>query len=218
MNNNTNNLIEQNIGLVHLCANKFKNRGIEYDDLYGAGCIGLIKAAEGFDINKGFKFSTYAVPIIFGEIKRLFRDGGTIKVSRNLKELSLKVSKMRENFVTKQGREPTINELATIMNLPLEDIVHSINVSQSTISLTSTDDDKNQIDVKIDEPQYQLSEKIALNQALSTLQKLDRDLLLLRYFKGLTQSQTGKLLNMSQVQVSRKEKKLLALLKSRLFE
>lgn len=213
----TNKLIEENIGLVHLCANKFKGRGIEYDDLYGAGCVGLIKAAEGFDPDKGFKFSTYAVPVIFGEVKRLFRDGGSVKVSRSLKELSLKVMRMRENFTKKQGREPTISELSKLMEISQEEIIEAINVSQLTVSLTSQEDEA-QIDVKVEAPEREISDKLALEQALDSLDKLDRDLIILRYFKGKTQSETGKLLNITQVQVSRKEKKLLSLLKTQLME
>lgn len=213
----TNKLIEENIGLVHLCANKFKGRGIEYDDLYGAGCVGLIKAAEGFDQDRGFKFSTYAVPVIFGEVKRLFRDGGSVKVSRSLKELSLKVTRMRENFITKQGREPTISELSQFMEITQEEVIEAINVSQLTISLTSQEDET-QIDVKVEAPEKAISEKLALEQALGSLEELDRELIILRYFKGKTQSETGKILNITQVQVSRKEKKLLSLLKTQLIE
>lgn len=104
-------LPEENLGLVHLCANRFRGRGIEYDDLYSAGCIGLLKAAEAFDCERGVKFSTYAVPVILGEIKRLFRDGGTVKVSRSLKELSLKAVRVRDEMSKELGREPTLSEL-----------------------------------------------------------------------------------------------------------
>ena len=103
---------EDNLGLVHLCANKFRGRGIEYDDLYSAGCIGLMKAVKAFDTDRGVKFSTYAIPVILGEIKRLFRDGGSVKVSRSLKELSLKLQKFREIFLKEKFHEPTIKELA----------------------------------------------------------------------------------------------------------
>ena len=105
--------VEQNLGLVHTCAKRFKGRGIEYDDLFQAGCVGLVKAADNFDVGRGFRFSTYAVPVILGEIKRLFRDGGAVKLSRGLKELSLRVSREAEAFQHRTGREPTVSELAS---------------------------------------------------------------------------------------------------------
>ena len=110
----TNKLTEENLGLVHLCANKFRGRGIEYEELYSAGCIGLLKAVKSFDTERGVKFSTYAVPVIIGEIKRLFRDGGMIKVSRSLKELSFQIQKIRENFLKLNGREPLLSELSEL--------------------------------------------------------------------------------------------------------
>ena len=100
-------LASENLGLVHLCANRFRGRSIEYEELYSAGCVGLMKAVNAFDASLGFKFSTYAVPVIMGEIKRLFRDGGTVKVSRSLKELSLKASRVREQYIKKNGKEQT---------------------------------------------------------------------------------------------------------------
>ena len=109
--------IQENLGLVHLCASRFKGRGIEYDDLYSAGCIGLLKAYDGFDVERKVCFSTYAVPVILGEIKKLFRDGGTVKVSRSLKELSLKVSALRERLLKQTGREPTVSEMAEKLNV-----------------------------------------------------------------------------------------------------
>ena len=105
-------LISNNLGLVHSCANKFRNRGIEYDDLYSAGCLGLVKAADGFDETLGYRFSTYAVPAILGEIKRLFRDGGAVKVSRSLKEKSREAVRLRDELSVSLGREPTVSELS----------------------------------------------------------------------------------------------------------
>ena len=104
--------ITQNLGLVHACAGRFRGRGIEYDDLYGAGCMGLVKACDNFDPERGVCFSTYAVPVILGEIKKLFRDGGTVKVSRSLKELSLKINAERERCLKRTGQEPGVTELA----------------------------------------------------------------------------------------------------------
>ena len=118
-------LAENNLGLVHLCANRFRNKGIEYDDLYGAGCVGLLKASKAYDSERGVRFSTYAVPVILGEIKRLFRDGGTIKVSRTLKELSLHISRQREKFILTEGREPTVEELCQISGEPAETVIEA---------------------------------------------------------------------------------------------
>ena len=105
-------LITENMGLVHTCAHRFTGKGIEYEDLFQAGCMGLVKAFDAFDRERGVRFSTYAVPVILGEIRRLFRDGGTVKVSRTLKELSIRTAREREKFALKEGREPTIKELA----------------------------------------------------------------------------------------------------------
>ena len=107
-------VIESNLGLVHSCAYKFKGRGIEYDDLFQAGCMGLIKAADAFDTTRGVRFSTYAVPVILGEIRRLFRDGGSIKVSRSIKELSMKIFRLREEYARQHGREPSLLSLIHI--------------------------------------------------------------------------------------------------------
>ena len=126
--NETNSLAENNLGLVHLCANRFRNKGIEYDDLYGAGCIGLLKASKAFDPDRGVRFSTYAVPVILGEIKRLFRDGGTIKVSRSLKELSMHITRHREQFILSEGREPTIEELCLLSGQTSETVIFQQNL------------------------------------------------------------------------------------------
>ncbi|HCA28686.1 MAG TPA: flagellar biosynthesis protein FliA, partial [Ruminococcaceae bacterium] len=113
-------VICNNIGLVHSCARRFIGRGIEYDDPFQAGCMGLVKAADGFDEERGLKFSTYAVPVILGEIRRLFRDGGAVKVSRSLKELSMRAARERENFISNEGREPTVSEMADLLGVEIE--------------------------------------------------------------------------------------------------
>ncbi len=208
--------IEENMGLVHLCANRFRNKGIEYDDLYGAGCIGLIKAAGAFDSERGVKFSTYAVPVILGEIKRLFRDGGSVKVSRGLKELSLRLMRTKENFQLKNGREPTVNELCEISGEDYDNVVEALAVAMPALSLTGYTDenDGSQIDIAVEPPDTQMTELLSLHQALETLDKNDKALIFLRYYKDMTQTKTAKLLGMSQVQVSRREKKLLLKLRS----
>lgn len=211
-------LAEENLGLVHLCANRFRGRGIEYDDLYGAGCIGLIKAAKAFDTERGVKFSTYAVPVILGEIKRLFRDGGTIKVSRSTKELSMKITRLRERFMIKESREPTISELCELSGEEPEAVVEALNVALPPMSLTGNDDEDGggQIDVPVAAPDEEITDRLSLDQALCTLEPTDRQLIFLRYYQSKTQVQTAKALGMTQVQVSRREKKILAKMKEQL--
>lgn len=208
--------IENNLGLVHACAHKFRGKGIEYEDLFQAGCIGLIKATDAFDKNRGVMFSTYAVPVILGEMKRLFRDGGAIKVSRSLKEISLKVTREREYFQKKNSREPTINELSEIMNIEQEKIIEAISASSPPVSLTYGEEGE-QIDLPVDSPEELLAEKISLDQVLDKLPEMEKKLIQLRYFGYKTQSQTAEVLGMTQVQVSRKEKKILIKLRSLLL-
>lgn len=212
-------LPEENLGLVHLCANRLRGRGIEYDDLYSAGCIGLLKAAEAFDSQRGVKFSTYAVPVILGEIKRLFRDGGTVKVSRGLKELSLKIMRTKEEMSKQMGREPTISELSRKLEKDESVIAEAIAVGMPPVSLTdSTDENGGQIDIAVPSPDVEIGDNIALKQVLDMLEPADRKLIQLRYFKRLTQTEIAKILGMTQVQVSRREKKLLSFMREQLLQ
>lgn len=209
--------IESNLGLVHACASRFKGRGIEYDDLYSAGCVGLIKATDHFDAERGLCFSTYAVPVILGEIRRLFRDGGTVKVSRSLKELSLKINRIVKDFRDKNGFEPTILQIAEIMELEPQQIAEAINAGTQPLSLTADNENgERQIDIPVAPPEEKLTELMALRQIITELNQTEQQIILLRFFKNKTQSETGKALNMSQVQVSRKEKKILEKMKSKL--
>lgn len=212
-------LAEENLGLVHLCANRFRGRGIEYDDLYGAGCIGLIKAAKAFDTERGVKFSTYAVPVILGEIKRLFRDGGTIKVSRSTKELSMKITRLREHFMVKESREPTVSELCELSGEEPDAVVEALNVAMPPMSLTDSDDEDSggQIDVPVAAPDEEITDRLSLDQALCSLEPADRQLIFLRYYQSKTQVQTAEALGMTQVQVSRREKKILAKMREQLI-
>ncbi len=216
--NSTKILAEDNLGLVHLCANKFRNKGIEYDDLYGAGCIGLLKASKAFDTGRGIKFSTYAVPVILGEIKRLFRDGGTIKVSRSLKELSMHISRKREQFMLSEGREPTIEELCILSEQPMETVIEALNVSLPPLSLTESGDDADgsEFDIPTEAPDLSITDRLSLRQVMNDLPADDRKLIYLRYFENKTQVETAKCLDMTQVQVSRREKKLLDLMRQKL--
>ena len=183
--------IKENLGLVHACAKRFRGRGVEYDDLYQAGCMGLVKAADHFKSELGYKFSTYAVPVIIGEIKRLFRDGGAVKVSRGLKELSLKVTREVQRFALENGREPTVKELAEIMDTEPEQISEALTVSMQPLSLTISDDDgESQADIPVQSPDENITEIMSLNTEISRLDERDRNMIELRYFKGMTCSHT----------------------------
>lgn len=212
----TNATAEENLGLVRLCAGRFKGKGIEYEELYSAGCIGLLKAAKSFDSTRGVRFSTYAVPVILGEIKRLFRDGGMIKVSRGLKERSLQIARAREQFERENLREPTVEELATLTGLEPLDIAEAISVMQPTVSLTSGEDGETELDIPVPPPDDGIINSLALKQALDKLNEQDRTLIQLRFFSGLTQQAVAAKLGCTQVQVSRREKKLLERLRNEL--
>ncbi len=208
-------LVNDNLKLVHSCCKRFRGRGIEYDDLYGAGCLGLVKAANAFKEELGFCFSTYAVPVILGEIKRLFRDGGSIKVSRSLKELSLRTTKCRDELTLKLGREPTISELATTIGVTSEEIAEALCVAVPPSSLSYVDEDGGVKELEIGTVQSaedEISDRLALKQVISHLDENDRNLITLRYFGGKTQSETARIIGMTQVQVSRREKKLLKIM------
>ena len=211
-------LAEENLGLVHHCANRFRGRGIDYEDLYSAGCLGLLKAVKAFDSGRGVKFSTYAVPVILGEIRRLFRDGGTVKVSRTLKELSLRLQRLSEGFRQEKGREPTVAELAELSGAEPSQVAQALEVTQPVLSLTAPDDEGGQLEVPTESPDEAIVDLLALRQIMERLPEQDRILLELRYFRSLTQSKTAKILGMTQVQVSRREKKLLAQMRRELLE
>lgn len=200
--------VKNNFGLVHSLANRFRGRGIEYEELFSAGCVGLMKAANGFDEERGLQFSTYAVPVILGEIKRLFRDGGTVKVSRGLKELSLKAVRLQEQL-KKEGKDPRLSDLAEILEISVSQVSEALSVNLPPVSLTEKEEGGD-YDIPIEAPQIKATEMIALKQSLSTLSPEDRRIIILRYWSEKTQSEVGEELGMSQVQVSRKEKKILA--------
>ncbi len=210
-------VIEENLGLVHACAHRFSGRGIEYEDLYGAGCIGLCKAAEAFDWERGVKFSTYAVPVILGEIRRLFRDGGAVKVSRSLKELGIKVQRAREELCNQTGSEPTIHQIAQHLGVEPEQVAEAAMAVSPVLSLTESDEEGGgQIDLPVDSPEEKITDRLSLRQAMQELEERDRKLIVLRYYGRKTQSQTADILGMTQVQVSRREKKLLLFMREKL--
>ena len=208
----------ENMGLVHTCAKRFRGRGVEYDDLVQAGCIGLIKAADGFEQERGLKFSTYAVPLILGEMKRLFRDGGAVKISRPLKELSLRTTRERERLAVAFGREPSVEELACALGIEPAEAAQAICASLPPLSLTRTNDeeDSEQIDLPCASPEEQITDRLALQQLLAQLEPRDRRLIELRYVARRTQQATAEQLGMTQVQVSRRERTLLLTMREKL--
>lgn len=207
--------IEENLGLVHSICKRFVGRGIEYDDMYQAGCIGLIKATDAFDETRGFSFSTYAVPVIMGEVRRLFRDGGAIKVSRSIKELYLKIGREKQILEQTLNREPTINELAVRLNVSCEEVTEALCASQATVSLTFEGDNGiTETDLPTISCEDEISDRLILDEAFEKLDETERKILSYRYYNGLTQSKTAQLLGMSQVQVSRAEKRVLLKLRN----
>ncbi|MBE6799452.1 MAG: sigma-70 family RNA polymerase sigma factor [Ruminococcaceae bacterium] len=207
---NKDEFIEKNIGLVHSCCSKFKGKGIEYEDMFQAGCIGLIKATAGFDESRGLQFSTYAVPVILGEIKRMFRDGGSVKVGRTLKELSLKVTRENERLSKVLDRDPTVTEIAESLKVSVEEVTEALCAAQPTLSLTvESEDGVSELDIATDSGNDKLIEHISLSEVMKKLEDNDRKLIYLRYYKSKTQSETAKHLGMTQVQVSRRERVIL---------
>lgn len=211
--------ILSNMGLVHALAHRLKGRGIEYEELVSAGCVGLLKAADGFEPERGLKFSTYAVPVILGEMKRLFRDSGSVKVSRSLKELSLKALREKERLSVALGREPRVEELAGKLGISPALCGEALSVSLPALSLTGSgeEDDGGQLDLPVDSPEEMLTDRLTLRQLLAELEPKDRELLILRYFREKTQVETAAILGMTQVQVSRREKKLLGQMREKMI-
>lgn len=209
-------MISENIGLVHSIAKRFTGRGADYEDLFQSGCVGLIKAVDNFDESKGFAFSTYAVPVIMGEIKRIFRDGGAIKVSRSLKEKSVKAQYLRDKFMERELREPTVSELSQMLGCDINETAEILNVIAPMISLSGFGENGDlDIDIPSDDTEA-FFERLSLMQALDSLSEQERKLIEYRYFKGKTQCETAELLGVSQVQISRKEKAVLKKLRERL--
>lgn len=199
--------IEKNLPLVHSLAKRFRGRGIEYEELYSAGCLGLVKAYDNFESERGLCFSTYAVPVILGEIRRLFRDGGAVKVSRSLKELSLRAARASEEIAA-EGREPRVSEIAERLGVSCEEAAEAIAAGTPPVSLTAEEDGEN-IDLPQDSGEEELINRLALRQCLMELSEEERELIILRYFRGKTQTETAQLLGITQVQVSRKERRIL---------
>ena len=203
-------LINENSGLIWAVAKRFTGRGVETDDLYQLGCLGFIKAVNGFDLNYGTQFSTYAVPKITGEIRRFLRDDGAVKVSRTLKEQAVIIRNMRNQLTTALGREPTLQEISRQTGLTIEEIALAENATASVESIHRElgQDGFSLENILADEQsEDRLLERIALRQAVEKLQEREATVNKLRYYHGLTQDRVSKVLGVSQVQVSRIEKK-----------
>lgn len=216
-------LVSENIGLIWSIVKRFSNRGYEMDDLFQIGSIGLLKAIDKFDLSFEVKFSTYAVPMIMGEIKRFLRDDGMIKVSRALKEIANKVRITQDTLNKKNGREPSIEEVSEVLGISTEEIVMALESNAEVESLYKTihQGDGNPIflidklERSVDENERML-DKIALREVIQSLEPKEKEIIMLRYFQDKTQTEIANHIGISQVQVSRLEKKILLQLKSKL--
>lgn len=218
-------LVESNQGLIWSIVKRFTGRGYDTEDIYQIGAMGLVKAIRNFDIKYEVKLSTYAVPYIMGEIKRFLRDDGPVKISRSLKDLHRKIVEIKKEYIAKKGRDPTLGELSKILRTPKEEItlalesslpinsieenLYSDNKSNNSINIIET------ISTNKDEATL-ITNKIAINKMINELETRDKQLILLRYFKDKTQSEVARILGISQVQVSRIEKKILNKMKKEL--
>lgn len=201
-----------NIGLVHACAKRFTGRGMEYDDLFQAGCMGLVKAADGFDESRGLKFSTYAVPVILGEIRRYLRDDGPIHVSRTIHDNARRVERFCETFRAEHFREPDVTETAEALDIGREDVVMALNARQRVRSLSEPiggDGELRLMDTLGSEPMRDVDSRLTLAKLLRDLSDDERKLILRRYFQSHTQTEIARDMGVSQVQVSRMESRIL---------
>ena len=212
-------LTEKNMGLVHSIARRFQNRGAELEDLVQIGCIGLLKAIDKFDLSYEVRFSTYAVPMITGEIKRFLRDDGMVKVSRSLKEAAGKAYAVREELLMKTGQEPSMEEIAKELSVSEEELIMAMESSAQVESLQKTIYQSDGSDIALEDKlpeQEEVLDKLLLEDILGSLNARERELIYLRFFKEKTQTSIAKMMGMSQVQVSRLEKKILKALRERI--
>lgn len=216
-------LVNSNIRLVWSVVQRFMNRGYEPDDLFQIGCIGLLKSVDKFDLSYDVKFSTYAVPMIIGEIQRFLRDDGTLKVSRSLKEMANKVRKMKDELSKQLNRLPTVKEVATALGVTPEDVVFAQEANKPPASIHETvfENDGDPItlmDQIADESQERWFDKLALHEAIDGLNERERLIVYLRYYRDQTQSEVASRLGISQVQVSRLEKKILQCIRDQIAQ
>lgn len=201
-------LVEENLGLVRLCAGRLTGRGAPYEELVAAGNLGLTKAAKGFDPALGYRFSTYAVPVILGEMRALLRQQSPVKAGRKLRRSAGECAALREQFLARQGREPTVSQVCEATGLSPEEVVQTLEVFTPAVSLTASPEEGG-MEPKEDSRQGEVLDKLAVQQMLGRLRAEDRRLIWLRYYQNCTQEQTAKQLGISQAQVSRKEKAIL---------
>ena len=215
-------LVEENIGLIWCVVRRFGGRGVEMEDLFQIGSIGLLKAIDKFDLNYDVKFSTYAVPMISGEIRRFLRDDGMIKVSRSLKELSYRSMKVGERLADSLGREPTVEELSAELGVEKEELVQAMEAGGEVDSLYRPIHQKEGSEIRLldkieekEKSEDKILDRMVLKELLETLNADERRLIWLRYFADRTQSDVGKIMGISQVQVSRMEKRIMENLRRR---
>ncbi|MCI8471108.1 MAG: SigB/SigF/SigG family RNA polymerase sigma factor [Clostridia bacterium] len=220
-------LIEQNNGLIWSIVKRFNGRGYELEDLYQIGCLGFIKSIKRFDLTFDVKLSTYAVPYMIGEIKRHIRDDGPVKVSRSIKELSIKIRELQKEYFYKKGEEITIHQIAKELKIPKEDIVLAMESSNSIESIEAStytnQKDGNSISLletlaSNQNEEEMITNKLTVNQLIENLETRDKEIILLRFYKEKTQAQVAKILGITQVQVSRLERKILGNMKNKLKE
>ena len=210
MNTARDELIRANLALVHACVRRFVGKGIEYDDLYSAGCIGLIKAVDRYDANSGNMLSTYAVPVILGEIRLLFREGGSVHISRSLQALSIKAKRIADEYRQSHPGDIRITELAERLGTDTYKAQEALNASLTVLSLSGDKDgEEGSMEIPVPSGEDRVTDRLSLLQVMEALSMEERELIRLRYFKHKTQSETAKVLNTTQVQISRKEKKIL---------
>lgn len=209
-----NSLINQNYPLIKSVIRRYKNKGVEYDDLFQLGCVGFVKAINNFDTNFGVKFSTYAVPMIAGEVKRFLRDDGSIKVSRALKALSIQIRKYIEQKQN-EGFEPSIEEIAKVFNVDMQEVVFALDANSYPVSLSakvdSTDDASSTLGdcIESKEDSEQMLDHMILKSLIKNLDERERKIIIMRYYRDKTQNEIASELGVSQVQVSRIENKVL---------
>ncbi|MBR5314596.1 MAG: sigma-70 family RNA polymerase sigma factor [Clostridia bacterium] len=219
--NALNELVQSNMGLVKKIVLRFKDRGCEYDDLVQIGTIGMIKAIKSFDFSFNTVFSTYAVPLIIGEIRRHLRDDGLIKISRTIKKNGIDIMRKKEEFEKTHSREPSLSELSDLCSLPVEDVVTALEAISPVRSLQEplNDDDSTTLGSILKDSENEidnLTERLALKEAIEKLSDEQKQIINLRYFKDLSQQQTGQILGLTQVKVSRMEKRIINYLRNAL--
>lgn len=218
----TETLVSGNFPLIKAIVKKFLNKGVEYDDLYQIGCVGFLKAIKNFNPKFDVKFSTYAVPMIMGEIKRYLRDDGSIKVSRSIKSLAIKIKSFIDKEKNKTGETPTVDEIAEALGEEKEDVIIALDSCQQTISLQAKIDEddpnsQNILDKLVSQDKSEdMIDKLILKDEIANLPEKEKKIILLRYYRGKTQGEVAEMLDVSQVQVSRIESKIIEQLRNKL--